>query len=159
MSPQNILDKTGILAEIKTPINHPEWKADLGERVAWMANNKISTAEIKINPAHLGPIEIKISVSNEQATVSMIASHGATRDALEAAIPRLRDLLSDSGLQLTDADVHSENSDSEQSEHQTSERADAMSGAQQDEESDMAANEVRITPISSIQNTGVDIFA
>ncbi|VAW85626.1 hypothetical protein MNBD_GAMMA16-35 [hydrothermal vent metagenome] len=159
MNPQNILDKTGILAEIKTPVNHPEWKADLGERVAWMANNKIPTAEIKINPVHLGPIEIKVSVSNEQATVSMIASHGATREALEAAIPRLRDILSDSGLQLADADVNSQHPDSEQSEHQASEHADTMNGAQQNEQSDIATNEIHITPISSMQNTGVDIFA
>lgn len=152
------IDKAVALTEIKTPMNNSEWKADLGERVAWMANNKISAAEIKINPSHLGPIDIKVSVNNEQqATVSMIASHGATREALEAAIPRLRDILSDAGLQLADADVNSQHP--EQGEHQASEGADAMNGAQQKEPSEVASNEIHITPISSIQNTGIDIFA
>jgi len=152
---QSTIDKAGVLTEIKTPINNPEWKSDLGERVAWMANNKISAAEIKINPAHLGPIEIKVSVNSEQqATVSMIASHGATREALEAAMPRLRDILSDAGLQLADADVTSE-----QGEHQTGEHTEAMNEMQQNDQVDLTTNEIHVTPISSIQNTGVDIFA
>ncbi len=152
---QNIIDKAGVLTEIKTPVNNPEWKADLGERVAWMASNKIPTAEIKINPSHLGPIEIKVSVNNEQqATVSMIASHGATREALEAAIPRLREILSDAGLQLADADVNSE-----QGEGQENERTDARNERQQNDQSDAATNEIHVTPINSIQQTGVDIFA
>ncbi|NOY72148.1 MAG: hypothetical protein GXP14_07190 [Gammaproteobacteria bacterium] len=158
ITPQNIEKPVG-LAEIKAPINSPEWKSDLGERVVWMAQNKIPAAEIKINPAHLGPIEIKISLNNEQATVSMIASHGATREALEAAIPRLKEAFSDSGLQLADADVSSSHSDSGQDEHQKNEFADAMKGSPQSEQADDATDESRVTSISHIQNTGVDIFA
>ncbi len=158
ITPQNIEKPVG-LVEIKTPINSPEWKSDLGERVAWMAQNKVPAAEIKINPAHLGPIEIKVSLNNEQATVSMIASHGATREALEAAIPRLKEAFSDSGLQLADADVSSSHSDSGQDEHQKNEFADAMKGSSQNEQADDTTDEPRITSISRIQNTGVDIFA
>lgn len=158
ITPQNIEKSVG-LAEIKAPINSPEWKSNLGDRVAWMAQNKIPAAEIKINPAHLGPIEIKVSLNNEQATVSMIASHGATREALEAAIPRLREIFSDSGLQLADADVSSQHPDSGQDEHQKNEFADAMNGSPQNEQANAAIDEPRITSISRIQNTGVDIFA
>jgi len=158
---QQSIEKPVTVPEIKTAMHDPSWKSDLGDRVAWMAKNKIPAAEIKINPAQLGPIEIKVTVNNDQASVTMIANHGTTREALEAAIPRLREILSDSGLQLADTDVSSQHSNSEQEDRQGDEFAETMGDTQQEEQqSDEEVEEGLITSLTNVtSDTGVNLFA
>ncbi|MCB1723909.1 MAG: flagellar hook-length control protein FliK [Gammaproteobacteria bacterium] len=81
------------------------WADAIGERVAWMVNGDQQFARLKLNPPQLGPLEIRISVSHDQSSVSFIAHHAATREALEAAMPRLREMFNDASLQLVRADV------------------------------------------------------
>jgi flagellar hook-length control protein FliK len=81
------------------------WGQAMAERVVWMSNAKIQEAEIQLNPRELGPIGIKISMNNDQANVSFVAQHAATREALETAIPRLREMLSEQGLELGQSDI------------------------------------------------------
>lgn len=90
---------------IPTPVGHPSWNNALGERVLWMLGKDIQSAEIHLNPPDLGPVEIRVMVNNDQATVSFTASHALTRDALESAIPRLREMLAENQLTLTQASV------------------------------------------------------
>ena len=61
--------------------------------------------KININPPELGPIEVRISLKNDQANVNFYAQHGEVRDAIEEAFPRLRDMLSQNGLNLEDSNV------------------------------------------------------
>lgn len=49
---------------IKSPAGSPEWNKQLSNRIRWMGNLKISSAELKLHPAELGTIEIKISTSS-----------------------------------------------------------------------------------------------
>jgi flagellar hook-length control protein FliK len=87
------------------PIQQRGFEQALGDRVVWLANNKIQSAEIQVNPPDLGPIEVRIQVNNDQASVSFGAAQPATREALESALPRLREMLSQQGLNLADANV------------------------------------------------------
>lgn len=90
---------------IDVPPGQPGWGEALGDRVNWMLNNQQPGAQLRINPPHLGPLEIKVSVHNDQASITFTAHHAATADSLEAALPRLRELLADHGLQLAQFDV------------------------------------------------------
>ncbi|WJW74570.1 flagellar hook-length control protein FliK [Thiohalobacter sp. IOR34] len=100
-------------ATLAVPLQQPGWDEALGERVLWMTGQKLQAAEIKLNPPQLGPIEVRIQMHQDQAQVSFTAHHAVVRDALEAAIPRLREMLGDSGLQLLDVNI-SEHSFAEQ---------------------------------------------
>jgi flagellar hook-length control protein FliK len=91
--------------DVDTPMGHQAWRDAVGHHVTWMADQGISRAELRLNPAHLGPIEVRVSVQNDQVNVSFHASHAATREALESSLPRLRELLGDSGLSLGQASV------------------------------------------------------
>lgn len=82
------------------------WSAGLGQRLLMMAESGVEVARLRLNPAHLGPLEIHVNVEDERAQVWFGASHGATRDALEAALPRLREMFAAQGLELTHADVN-----------------------------------------------------
>lgn len=90
---------------LNVPFNQAGWDKALGERVQWMIGQGIQRANIKLNPAHLGPMEIRIQVQNDQASVQFTSVHGVVRDAVEAALPRLRDMFDNAGVELTDVDV------------------------------------------------------
>jgi flagellar hook-length control protein FliK len=59
---------------------------------------------------NLGPIEIRVTLQNDQASVSFNAQHPFTREALEAAVPRLREMLGESNLDLVSVDVKDQGS-------------------------------------------------
>lgn len=78
----------------------------LGERMLWMVNQRLQNAEIRLSPAHLGSIEVRLSMSGEQASVQFLAASAATRETLEASMPRLREMFAAAGLELRDSGVH-----------------------------------------------------
>jgi flagellar hook-length control protein FliK len=113
-APQQVLDmaqldrqlvsRTDVPAMTK-PLAHPDWSKDMGDRIIWMNNKAIPAAEIKLNPQHLGPISVRIDNNQDQATVTFSAQHGAVREALEASIPRLREMMSAQQLNLVDVNI------------------------------------------------------
>lgn len=112
---------TEIKAEVPAlakPMTHPEWNKDLGDRILWMNNRSIPAAEIKLNPQHLGPISVRIDISQDQAAVSFVAQHSSVREALEASIPKLREMLNSQQLNLVDVNV-SQHSSSDQGHSQS----------------------------------------
>ena len=56
-------------------------------------------------PEELGPVEVRISVRESDATVTFVAPHADARAALEQAMPRLREMLAAQGLALADSAV------------------------------------------------------
>jgi flagellar hook-length control protein FliK len=90
---------------IGTPLKDPFWNDALGERVLFMKNMDLKTAEIRVVPKELGPITVHLSVDDGVADLRFAAHHAVTRDAIELAMPRLRDMLGDNGLSLGNATV------------------------------------------------------
>lgn len=106
--------KTEFLA-ISKPLNHPGWSKELGEQIVWMNNKAIPTAEITMNPPHLGPISVRIDMNQDQATIMFTTQHAAVQEALEASIPKLREMLSDQQLNLVNVNVSHNTSGHERS--------------------------------------------
>jgi flagellar hook-length control protein FliK len=97
---------------IPQPVGTPAWDDALSGRVVWMAKNDVQSAEIRLNPEELGPVEVRLSLSGDQngtATVQFSAAQGATREAIEAALPRLREMFEASGISLGNASVDAGN--------------------------------------------------
>lgn len=92
-------------AAIDVPVKDSAWGEALGQRVQVMASHRLQTAEIRLTPAELGPLRIQVAVDDGRATVTFHAAHAVTRDAIEQALPRLREMLADSGLTLGQASV------------------------------------------------------
>ena len=90
---------------LQQPVADPQWGNELGKRLIWMTDKGIGRAELRMNPPELGPVEVRISVSNDDARVAFQVQHGATREALEGAMPRLREMFASQGLNLSDANV------------------------------------------------------
>lgn len=94
----------------------PAWQQSFGEKIMYMINQNMQGAEIKLNPPELGPLEVKLSMKQDQATILFSSNNQQVREILESALPRLREMLGDSGLNLANVDVsdkslaHKENS-------------------------------------------------
>lgn len=90
---------------VSVPVGERGWERAFGERVVWLVGQQIQSAEVKLNPPHLGPVEVRLSLTGQDANVSFTVAHGATRDAIEQAIPRLRELFAEHQLQIVNVDV------------------------------------------------------
>lgn len=90
---------------ISTPLHDPRWSQHLGERIAWMARGEIQSAQININPAQLGPIQISISLQGDQLSAQFVSANQEVRQVLEESLPRLREMLSNSGINLGQTNV------------------------------------------------------
>lgn len=117
---------------IDTPLRHPSWHADFSQQIVWMASNHIQKAELSLNPANLGPIQIQLSLAGDQGTAVFMSPHAEVREAVEAALPRLREMFADAGIQLGQASVSAEsfrNPQNNGGEPPRFGRADAILGA------------------------------
>lgn len=107
-------ERTVEVPAMTRPISHPDWNQELGQKLIWMHKQDIPSAELRLNPEHLGPISIKIDVSQDQATVSFTAQHAGVKEAIEAALPKLREMLSGQQLNLVDVNVSQQQSEQRQ---------------------------------------------
>jgi len=102
------------LQVISQGVRTPQWGHALGHRVTYMANNKIQEAKITLNPEKLGSIQVKLNIDKDQQVhVSMTAQHGTTREAIENAMPRLKEMLEAAGVGFGSLDVKDERAFSE----------------------------------------------
>ncbi len=90
---------------VDTPVFDPAWAAALQNQVLWLTGRNIQTAEIRLNPAELGPLQVQISVDDNSVDITFRATQAVTREALEIALPRLKDMLAENGMSLAGASV------------------------------------------------------
>ncbi len=96
-----------LAAQMSAPFASPEWRTEVGERIAWMVGRHAQVAELILNPPNLGTIEVhlKMNSSGNEAGAQFFANNPAVREALENAVPRLRELMAEAGITLGDASV------------------------------------------------------
>lgn len=95
-----------VIANLTIPPHNPAWGDMVGDRVQWMAAQNIQEAKIRLNPPELGLLEVRVHVGHDHHTsLSFSSPHSQVRDALETAVPRLREMFGESGLTLGDVNV------------------------------------------------------
>ena len=92
-------------AEVRTPVGNAGWSDEIGTHLTMMAANGREAASLRLSPEHLGPLEIRISMKDGEASVLFGAANPETRNALEQSLPRLREMFASQGLVLGDANV------------------------------------------------------
>ena len=95
-------------ASVQTRVGERAWDQAVGEKLVWMVNQKHQVAQLHLNPPELGPLKISISLDQNQASAQFFSAHASVREALETAMPRLREMLADSGITLGNASVGTE---------------------------------------------------
>lgn len=81
------------------------WGDALAARVSVMLKNELQEASVKLNPPELGRLDIRIVTEGDQAKVQFAVHNSEARDVIEQSLPRLRELLEQSGLQLARGEV------------------------------------------------------
>ncbi|TNH43982.1 flagellar hook-length control protein FliK [Photorhabdus luminescens] len=149
---------------LNAQLGSEEWQQQLNQQIILFNRNGLQQAELRLHPQELGALQIRMSVEDNQAQLHLASAHSHVRAALEAALPGLRHALAESGIQLTQSSVSSDNaspwqqeqrSDSQHSGGTTSHNADTTS-----ENHSAPESTVRLTPdqLASARG-GVDIFA
>ncbi|MBS0299005.1 MAG: flagellar hook-length control protein FliK [Proteobacteria bacterium] len=86
--------------KVDAPVGQHKWGGEFAQKVVWLSSQQHQVAEIRLNPAHLGPVEVMLSITQDQATAQFVSPHSAVRDAIQEALPRLREMMAENGIQL-----------------------------------------------------------
>jgi len=141
------------------------WDNQVSQRIVYMVG-KEQAATLTLNPPDLGPVQIVLNVTNDQATVAFSSDQLDVRQALENALPRLREMMSESGIALGNATVDANVPDGRQQQQDSDRRAQGgqrgaggLTGDGQD--AAPAVNEVapRTRTVSIGDRGMVDLFA
>lgn len=95
-------------ATVSTPMGAPGWDQEVGNKLTWMVGRVDTRAELVLNPPHLGRVEVSVTMNGDQATATFASANPSVREALENAMPRLREILQGAGITLGDAQVGAE---------------------------------------------------
>lgn len=90
---------------IAARVGTPAWDNQVGQKIVWMVAGQEQSATLTLNPPDMGPMQVVLSVTNDQATVTFSANQLEVRQALENAMPKLREMMSESGIALGNATV------------------------------------------------------
>jgi flagellar hook-length control protein FliK len=146
---------TPVQLSVDVPLRSQMFAQALGDRVAWMSGQRIQIAEISLNPAHLGPLEVRIAMSGGEMGAQFFSPHAQVREALDAALPRLREMLADAGVTLGQANVREE-SLSRQSAFDQS--GNGRGGDQNAVSSGLADDEIVSSVVTHHRLGGVDLY-
>ncbi|MBA4243182.1 MAG: flagellar hook-length control protein FliK [Pseudomonas sp.] len=81
------------------------WSEAVVDRVMWLSSQNLKSAEIQLDPAELGRLEVRVNLSQDQAQVTFASPNASVREALEGQMHRLRELFTQQGMSLADANV------------------------------------------------------
>jgi hypothetical protein len=94
-----------VTPEMPLELNQKGWGIKLGQQLLWLVQHHTQRAEIKLNPPHLGPLEVHLSMDQQQSSVTFFSHDATVREALESTLPRLREMLDSQGIALHQANV------------------------------------------------------
>ena len=116
---------------VHTHLRDQSWSSEFSQKIVWLANADKQSAQLTLNPPQMGPIEISLNVDKGSATASFVSANQEVRDAIETALPRLREMFASAGIQLGQTNVSSE-SFRQQSENHAANLARSQAGSDND---------------------------
>ncbi len=139
-------------ARIDTPFGESGWSDAFQQKIVWLVDRQQQSAELHVNPPHLGPVDVLLTLADDGAQIAFTSPHAAVREAIEASLADLRTALSDKGMTLGGTLV---SADSREAREQLAE------GRQSGQRGAAGSGEVLpdISRPRSIQRGLVDLFA
>ena len=83
----------------------PGWADALGGRLQMLVGQNLNHAQIRLDPPELGAVEVQINLGERGAQVFFGTDNAAAREVLDAALPRLRELMGEAGFGELQAQV------------------------------------------------------
>ena len=131
MTPQS-----AYVTNLQMPVRSPEWQQGMAQKLVWFVSEKIQSAKIHVSPPELGPVDLKIQVSKDQAQIQIQSPHAIVRDMLDGTAQRLREMMASQGIDLTSFDVGSQQQQADNRESTTASEShhDGIKGTSADSE-------------------------
>lgn len=145
--------------KIQPNVGSAGWDQAVGQKITWMVSGGIQSASLTLNPPDLGPMQVVLNVHNQQADATFITAQPEVKQALEAAMPKLREMMDQAGIQLGQATVNTgmpnqqQNANSQQQARSSSGRSGGK-----DEEGDIAVTATANAAVTSSGLGLVDTF-
>ncbi|MCE3605932.1 flagellar hook-length control protein FliK [Massilia sp. P8910] len=92
--------------KLSARVGTPAWDNQVGQKIVWMVAGKEQSAILTLNPPDLGPVQVVLNISGDNASVTFSSGELEVRQALENAMPKLREMMDDSGISLGNASVN-----------------------------------------------------
>ncbi len=130
---------------VQVPVGQPQWSQAVGDRVLWLASQNLAAAELRLDPPDLGPMQVRISVQQDQVQVSFTSPHASVREALDQGATRLREMFNEQGLNLN-MDVSDQTLSRRQADEEASGQGRSPDGEADDDEQLLAE-----TPVGQVR--------
>ena len=109
------------------------WTDEIVNRVMYLSSGNLKSAEIQLQPAELGRLDIKVNMTaDQQAQVNFMSAHPVVREALESQSGRLREMFAQQGMGQVDVNVSDQSRGQEQQQQQAQTRGVSGSGGRSD---------------------------
>ncbi len=144
-------------AAVTTTVGQPGWGQELGLQLAQWQQRGEHRVELHLHPAELGPLSVSLKVDDQGAQAQFFSAHGQVRQALEQALPQLREALAQQGISLGEASVNDQQPGQQQPSHFTQSESGATSNAML---ADTEVPEPTSSPAGTVAvSQGVDLYA
>jgi flagellar hook-length control protein FliK len=155
------------------PVNQPivmhqsGWTEEVVNRVMYLSSANLKAADIQLQPAELGRLDIRVNmVPDQQTQVTFMSAHPSVREALDGQMHRLRDMFAQQGMGQVDVNVSDQSrgwqgQGQEQAQQGQGGRANANGGRLEsaDEELPATVAEIAANTTSVIGSSAVDYYA
>ncbi len=101
------LQQVGSVNTINAYPGKAGWDQAISQKVVWMVGAGEQSATLTLNPPDLGPLQVVINVNNDMVDTTFMSDNAEVRQALQDGMSNLRDKMSESGIQLGQANVSS----------------------------------------------------
>jgi len=136
-------------------IYRKDFSVTLKEKVMVMVNQKIKQLEIRLDPPELGSMQVKLNLQNEQAVVNFVVQNQQAKEALEQNMDKLKEMLSQSGVDVGDANIEQRDPQSQEQDELAGQSKHQGSFTNDTENGEMNLSGENLYKASS---TGVDYF-
>ncbi|VVN88736.1 flagellar hook-length control protein FliK [Pseudomonas fluorescens] len=162
--------KTANAVPVNQPIamNQSGWTEEVVNRVMYLSSVNLKAADIQLQPAELGRLDIRVNmVPDQQTQVTFMSAHPSVREALDGQMHRLRDMFAQQGMGQVDVNVSDQSrgwqgqGQEQQAQQGQGGRTNASGGRLDgvDEELAPTVAEVAASTTSVIGSSAVDYYA
>ncbi|MGZ8271412.1 MAG: flagellar hook-length control protein FliK [Methylophilus sp.] len=147
-------------SQISTYFGRDGWNQAVNQKVVWMVGAGDHSATLTLNPPDLGPLQVVLKMGNDHVDTTFISDNPEVRQALQDGMSMLRDKMQESGIQLGNTNVSSNEQSQRDFQQAAQNRAQQSFGklvdnSVQDNSDDLPKQQVK----QSVSNGLVDTFA
>ncbi|MCF6762020.1 flagellar hook-length control protein FliK [Pseudomonas fragi] len=149
------------------PVNQPlamhqsGWSEEVVNRVMYLSSANLKSADIQLEPAELGRLDIRVNIAADQsAQVNFVSGHAGVREALDSQMHRLREMMAQQGMGQVDVNVsdqqrHWQGQQGQEQQARNGSGGQRLGSVIDDEPVDVAV----VTPSVVLGSSAVDYYA